>query len=138
YAWLSVSIETDDQAYLKRLKGGPQLKKRWELVHAASVAGVRAQITVSPCLSYSNPEAFGRWLLDSGAHRIVVDTTTDGDGAGGERSARTSFAEAEPDWARTTHAHRLYDYLCGQVNETAEVEIGWSNAGFCGIAPRSQ
>src|SRR5260370_23755603 len=36
YARLSVTIETDDHAYLKGLKGGPPLSKRWELVRQAS------------------------------------------------------------------------------------------------------
>src|SRR5437667_5482174 len=65
YAWLSVTIETDDQAYLKGLKGGPLLAKRWELVRTASAAGVSTQIAVSPCLPYSGVEEFGQRLLQS-------------------------------------------------------------------------
>jgi hypothetical protein len=75
-------------------------------------------------------------LLESGARRIVVDTTVDGDGSGGARSKRTSFAEAEPAWAETNHARQLYQYLCQQTAGQDNIEIGWSTAGFCGIKPR--
>ena len=135
YVWLSVTIETDNQAYLKSLKGGPLLEKRWKLVQAARNAGVHAQITVSPCLPYTNMEEFGQRLLESGAERIVVDTVVDGDGSSGVRTSRSSFAKAEQAWNETTHAHTLYEYLCEHRKTT---EIGWSNAGFCGIMPRER
>ena len=111
YVWLSVTIETDEQAYLKRLRGGPMLEKRWQLVREASNNGVHTQITVSPCLPYTRVEAFGQRLLRSGAKRIVVDTVVDGDGSEGKRTARSAFAKVEADWAETTQAHMLYDYL---------------------------
>lgn len=137
YVWLSVTIETDDQSYLKSLKGGPLLAKRWELVRAAREHEVPTQITVSPCLPYTDIEAFGTRLLTSGARRLVVDTVVDGDGANGERTARSPFAHTSPDWATTTHAHQLYQYLQHHTTDTA-VEIGWSNPGFCGIPPHHQ
>jgi DNA repair photolyase len=137
YAWLSITIETNDQAYLKGLKGGPPLSTRWELVRTASARGVPTQITISPCLRYSGVEEFGQQLLHSGAHRLVVDSVTDGDGAQGERTARSPFAKAEPDWANTSHAHRLYHYLLGKEVGTG-ISLGWSNAGFCGIVPRNR
>jgi len=132
YAWLSITIETNDQAYLKGLKGGPSLSKRWELVRTASTAGVPTQVTISPCLRYTGVEEFGQQLLYSGAHRLVVDSVTDGDGAQGERTARSPFAKAEPDSANTDHAHLLYDYLLEKTAGTG-ISLGWSNAGFCGI-----
>ena len=137
YAWLSVTIETDNQAYLKGHKGGPPLEKRWKLIQAARNAGVHTQITVSPCLPYTNIEVFGKGLLNSGAERIVVDTVVDGDGSSGMRTARSPFAKAEQTWRETTHAHKLYDYLC-EHGKAREIEVGWSNAGFCGIIPRLQ
>jgi DNA repair photolyase len=136
YAWLSLTIETDDQDYLKRLKGGPSLEKRWELVRTARSYGIGTQITVSPCLPYSGVEQFGQRLLQSGTHRLVIDTVVDGDGADGERTARSPFARTGPDWNKTTHAHQLYHYLLAKV-EDAGLSLGWSNAGFCGIAPRT-
>ena len=137
YAWLSITIETDDQVYLKGLKGGPSLWKRWELVRAASTVGVRTQIAVSPCLPYTGVEKFGQQLLHSGAHRLIVDSVMDGDGTRGQRTGRSPFAQAEPDWANTSHAHRLYHYLLEQTKGTA-IAVGWSSAGFCGISPRHQ
>jgi DNA repair photolyase len=135
YAWLSVTIETDDQAYLKTLKGGPLLSKRWELVRRACEAGIRTQIAVSPCLAYSGVESFGQQLLQSGAHRLIVDSLLAGDGADGQRSARSPFAKVEPDWANTSHAYRLYDYLREKAEGTG-IAVGWSSAGFSGIPPR--
>lgn len=134
YAWLSVTIETNDQSYLKSLKGGPLLAKRWGLVRNAAENGVHVQITVSPCLPFTSVEEFGQQLLQSGAHRLIVDTAVDGDGAGGERTARTLFAQVEPEWANTSTAHQLHRYLLEQT-EGSGMEIGWSNAGFCGIPP---
>jgi DNA repair photolyase len=136
YAWLSLSIETDDQDYLTRLNGGPPLAKRWELVRTANGAGIPTQITVSPCLPFSSIERFGERLLASGARRIVVDTPTDGDGTHGTRTARSPFAQAEPRWRETSRAHELYDFLSARCPASG-VAIGWSTAGFCGIAPRT-
>jgi DNA repair photolyase len=136
YAWLSVSIETDDQGYLKRLKGGPLLEKRWELVRTAAAEGVRTQITVSPCLPFSSVAAFGERLLASGAKRVVVDTPIDGDGTHGTRTARSPFAAAEPCWHETTAAHELYAFLSARCPASG-VAVGWSTAGFCGIPPRA-
>jgi len=136
YVWLSVTIETDDQEYLKHLKGGPMLSKRWELVHDAMLCGIRTQITVSPCLPFTGIETFGQRLIHSGASRIIVDTVIDGDGSNGARTKRSSFAKAEPDWHKTTHAHQLYDYLKEKTART-DLWIGWSIEGFCGIPPRT-
>jgi DNA repair photolyase len=135
YAWLSVTIETDLQPYLKNLRGGPPLAKRWALVQNAIAYGVPTQIAVSPCLPFSGLETFGQHLLQSGARRIVVDTVLDGDGADGERSARSPFARTDSGWKETTHAHHLYDYL-QERGEMHNIAIGWSSAGFSGIAPR--
>jgi DNA repair photolyase len=135
YAWLSVTIETDDQAYLKSLRGGPSLLKRWDLVRRASDVGIRTQIAVSPCVAYSGVETFGQQLLQSGAHRLIVDSVLAGDGAHGQRTARSPFAQVEPDWANTTYAHELYHYLCGKAEGTG-IAVGWSSAGFSGIPPR--
>lgn len=136
YVWLSITVETDDQAYLKRLKGGPLLEKRWELVRDAHSCGVRAQITVSPCLPFTAVETFGQRLLASGASRIIVDTVVDGDGSHGRRTAHSPFAKVEPAWQKTSHAHQLYNYLREKTVGT-ELWVGWSVEGFCSISPRA-
>jgi DNA repair photolyase len=135
YAWLSVTIETDNQQYLTSLNGGPPLERRWALVRAASDAGVPVQITVSPCLAYTEVERFGARLLASGACRIVVDTPVDGDGSAGKRTGRSRFARAESRWRDTGHARRLFDWL-GEHADSQRLALGWSTAGFCGIPPR--
>jgi len=137
YAYLSVTIETDDQSYLKKMQGGPLLEQRWELVRMASELGITTQITVSPCLAYTDVAIFGQRLLTSGAQRIVVDTVVDGDGSHGSRTARSPFARVEPAWDTTIPAHLLYNYLTEHA-PAQHIELGWSVAGFCGIAPRAQ
>src|SRR2546430_2110787 len=82
---------------ISSVKGGPPLEKRWELIRESRACGISTQITVSPCLRYSGIENFGQRLLRSGANRLIVDSVTDGDGSGGERTARSPFAQAEPD-----------------------------------------
>ena len=136
YAWLSVTLETDDQAYLKHLKGGPPLEKRWDLVREAHACGIHAQIAVSPCLPFTKVETFGQRLLHSGASRLIIDTVMDGDGTEGKRTAHSPFAKVEPDWKKTSHAHQLYDYLKENIEGT-DLRVGWSIEGFCGIPPRT-
>lgn len=131
YAWLSVTVETDDEQALRRLRGGPPIAKRLALVEAAARQGLKTQIAVSPCLHHT-PD-FAARLLASGARRFVVDTLVEGDGGRGGRTARSPFATAYPHWRDTvTVAKRLYAGL-----QAAGVDVGWSAAGFCGIPPRA-
>lgn len=135
YAWLSVTIETDDQSYLKSLRGGPPLEKRWQLIRTASEAGLHAQIAVSPCLRYTSIEQFASRLLASGAQRLIVDSFTAGDGSGGRRTSASPFARIEPHWADTSHAQALYAYLREHA-PAYNIAVGWSSQGFCSIPPR--
>lgn len=137
YVWLSVTIETNDSAYLKHLRGGPPLSKRWELVKAASAAGMPTQITVSPCLPYSGVEEFGQQLLHSGAQRLIIDSFVAGDGTRGKRTAHSPFAQIEPSWRDGHHPEELYHYLQEKVSGMG-ILLGWSIEGFCGIAPRAE
>lgn len=129
YAVLSMTIETDDQAFLDRLGGGPRVAQRFATIRDAAAAGIATQIVVSPCLPYST--GFAAKLLESGA-RLVVDTLVDGDGTGGRRTAHSPYARLRPDWADRTHALALYEQL-----KEAGAEVGWSAEGFCGIPPRA-
>ncbi|GCE07566.1 SPL family radical SAM protein [Dictyobacter aurantiacus] len=134
YAWLSMTIETNDQSYLKNLRGGPPLEKRWQAVRAASQQDVPTQIAVSPCLPYTSAEQFGQWLIESSARRIIVDTMVDGDGTAGYRTSHSPYAQAVPDWSETRHARQLYDHLRHHP-QTRNITIGWSLDGFS-IPPR--
>jgi DNA repair photolyase len=126
YAWLSVTIETDDQELLRSLRGGPALARRFALVREARQRGIKAQIAVSPCMPYT--ARFAPALAKSGASRVVVDTCVDGDGSGGQRTARSPYATAIASWRETEPAHALFQQLLA-----LGVDAGWSAAGFCGI-----
>lgn len=130
YAWLSMTIETDDQELLRTMRGGPALAKRFEAVREANARGIAAQIAVSPCLPFSS--AFAASLLRSGAKRIVVDTCVDGDGSGGQRTARSLYPEFNPAWRDQEAPKQLFEEL-----HTLGADVGWSTQGFCGIPPRT-
>ncbi len=130
YAWLSMTIETDDAQVVRQLGGGPVLEKRFEVVSAAVKNGIKVQIVVSPSLPYT--ENFAKRLVDSGATRIVVDDFVAGDGSGGNRTANSPFATtATYNWRDSQPARALYERVTAMGADT-----GWSAAGFCGIAPR--
>ena len=130
YAWLSVTVETDDQELLRRLGGGPPLGKRLALVETAA-RGIKTQVAVSPCLAYT--PGFADRLLATGARRFVVDTLVEGDGGRGARTARSPITAIYPDWRDETAARALFEQL-----QAAGAEVGWSASGFCGIPPRSR
>lgn len=131
YAYLSMTIETDNQALLTRLGGGSALTKRFDVLHAAKRLGIRTQVTVSPCLPYS-PD-FATILLSLGADRLVIDDFLEGDGSGGNRTSQSKFAgQAGYDWRNSGRAHDLYETLKARHHD-----VTWSASGFCGIAPRT-
>lgn len=132
YAVLSMTVETDDQALLTRLGGGPAIAKRLEVLREAKAAGLRTQVTVSPCLPYS-PD-FADTLLSLGADRLIVDDFLEGDGSGGSRTAQSPFAGvAGYDWRDSGSARVLYESLAAR-----HPSVAWSAAGFCGIPPRQR
>jgi DNA repair photolyase len=130
YAWLSVTIETNNQDLLHRLRGGPPLAKRFTLVREARQRGINTQIAVSPCMPYT--DGFVTALAESGSLRIIIDNCIDGDGAGGRRTAHSPYATIAPAWWDTAPSHALFQRLIA-----AGVDVGWSAAGFCGIPPRN-
>ena len=131
YAWLSMTIETDrhDLAY------GPSkghIDKRFDAVRQAVDNEVNTQITVSPCLPYSGD--FASRLIDSGAHRIVVDTFVLGDGSQGKRTEDSPFADVvNYNWRDNSIAETLYQQL-----QTQHPNVAWSSSGFVGIPPRHE
>lgn len=131
YAWLSVSIETDDPAVYRRLRGGPTPVRRLALARDAVAAGIATQIAVSPCLPHG--ERFAARVAETGVGRAIVDTFVEGDGSGGARTGQSPYAAAMPaaDWRDSSPARALYARL-----EALGLTVGWSAAGFCGIPPR--
>jgi DNA repair photolyase len=130
YAWLSVTVETDDQSVISKLGGGPTLKKRLELISRAIDQGLNAQIAVSPCLPYT--PGFASALIASGAKRFIVDSFVAGDGSRGKRTANSPFAqEVWFDWRDETPVLTLYEDL-----KARGAAVAWSTVGFCSIPPR--
>jgi hypothetical protein len=104
------------------------------LVRQALAHGIATQITVSPFLPASADFA-GQLAQALGEHgRVIVDTLVDGDGAGGQRSARLGMAAAltaagYPDWFSRCHEHAQ------TLRQRLEILLGpervlWSAAGF--------
>ncbi|HYN88840.1 MAG TPA: hypothetical protein VER55_09930 [Ardenticatenaceae bacterium] len=130
YAWFSTTIETDDDALLRSLRGGPSAAKRFALIREAKARGIKTQIAVSPCLPYT--ERFVEMLVGSGVDRIVVDSFSEGDGARGTRTARSPYAKWDPQWREHDRSRELFQAL-----QATGVEVGWSAAGFSSIVPRT-
>lgn len=131
FAWLSITIETDDSEVIQRLGGGPTFQIRLDTIQRAAQLGIPTQIVVSPCLPYTGN--FAARLAESGARRIVVDDFIVGDGSGGKRTARSPFAsDAWFDWRDSQPARQLYDML-----KSKGIKVGWSASGFCGIPSRA-
>lgn len=132
-AVLSLTVETDDEALIRRLGGGPLPSRRLLTASRAVHAGMTVQITVSPCLPYS--DAFASRLIDTGVTRFVVDTVVDGDGAGGARTARGRYGR-EPEWDRRDHALALMEALKMEALTSRGVTAGFSAEGFGSVPGR--
>lgn len=131
-AWLSVTIETDDEHVRRTLTPGtPSLQRRRRIVERAQAAGLHVQVAVAPFLPLRDPAAFADWLCEH-ADRVVVDTFTSGDGSEGARTARRTlperFAEAGlGDWRDESAARKFYADLRSHLGID---RVGWSAEGF--------
>lgn len=132
--WLSFTLETDrDEVRQAVTPRCPAIGQRLATIGAARAAGLNVQITVSPCLPYSDVETFGEWLATN-SQRVVVDTYTSGDGQAGRRTAATAIPALYTgldwaDWRNEEGALALYDWLQAHIGERA----GWSQAGFAAL-----
>ncbi|MEZ4613952.1 MAG: radical SAM protein [Caldilineaceae bacterium] len=133
--WLNFTLETDlDEVRRVVTPRCPAIAQRLATLQRAGQVGLQVQITVSPCLPYSNIETFGQLLLDHG-RRVIVDTYTSGDGQGGRRTAATQIPALYEqfgwgNWRTEAIADELYQWLRTQIGERA----GWSQAGFAALA----
>lgn len=129
YLWLSVTIETDRDD----LELGPSssdIKRRFDMVRAASDIGINTQIAVSPCLPYS--PSFLQKLVNANPKRIVIDTFVAGDGGRGERTKKSPYAGLVTyNWRNDGPAESLLYELQGLHRD-----VSWSAGGFCGIPYR--
>jgi DNA repair photolyase len=135
FATLNVSIETDLLDVHRRLtRSSAAPERRLSLVRMALARGIFTQITVSPLLPSSPTfaETLAHTVGEKG--RVIVDTFLDGDGSGGQRSARLGMdallADAGfPGWfARCReHAQELRQRLLPLLGPE---RVLWSAAGF--------
>lgn len=128
YVMLSMTVETDDQRLLKRLRGGPSLQGRLTALREAAQRGIRTQAAVAPCLPHS--AGFAESLKATGVSRVIVDTVVDGDGSHGRRTRTTPWAHVDG-WDDKGPAFRMMEQL-----SRLEVPYGYSREGFSGIPPR--
>jgi DNA repair photolyase len=133
--WLSMTLETDREDVRQALTPRcPSIQRRIQTIRSARAAGLRVQVAVSPCLPYSAVDSFGGLLAELG-ERVVVDSYTSGDGAGGKRTARTSIPTDYDrlgwgSWQAEESVRSLYAWLCQHMGDRA----GWSQEGFTHLA----
>lgn len=133
--WLNFTVETDSEDVRRALTPRcPSIAQRWATLEAARTRGIQVQITVSPCLPYSNVDKFASLLVAHG-DRVIVDSFITGDGDGGRRTARTSTGEvfqeqAWGEWRSQEAAQVLYAELERRIGTKA----GWSQEGFVALA----
>lgn len=131
FAWLSVTVETDDDRVRSALTPiCPSIERRIQAMRSARRHGIRVQAAISPVLPH-NLERFADLLAES-ADRVVVDTFVAGDGSCGDRTARRPVAGRYielgwGDWRDETEALRLYETLRHRLGPRRVV---WSSAGF--------
>ncbi|MEZ4711044.1 MAG: radical SAM protein [Caldilineaceae bacterium] len=135
HCWLNFTLETDlDDVRRVATPRCPAIAQRVETIRQARQAGLNVQVTVSPCLPYSNPAQFGELLLALG-QRVVVDSYASGDGLHGKRTTATAIpalyqSQAWGDWRSEQAARALYEWLFRRGGE----RIGWSQEGFTALA----
>jgi DNA repair photolyase len=135
FATLNVSIETDLLEVHRRFtRSSASPERRLTLARMALARGIFTQITASPLLPSSShfAETLAHTVGEKG--RVIVDTFLDGDGSGGQRSARLGMdallADAGfPGWfARCReHAQELRQRLLPLLGPE---RVLWSAAGF--------
>ncbi len=134
FAWLSMTIETDDDGVRRALTPTcPSIDRRFKTMRLARERGIRVQAAVSPALPH-NHARFADLLTDS-TDRVIVDTFF-GDGSDGKRTGRRPlphrFADLGfGDWRDTAAAERLHQALLERMGRE---RVGWSREGFNDLA----
>ncbi len=102
--YASLTIETNRDEVRKQITPtSPSIERRLITLDRLTSAGVKTQAAISPVLP-CDPADFAE-LIAARAHRAVVDTLIDGDGAGGRRSIGLGMPEllrslGYDDWMR--------------------------------------
>jgi DNA repair photolyase len=132
--WLNFTLETDREDVRAALTPRcPSIPQRLATLQQAQAAGLNVQVTVSPCLPYSDVETFGTLLIAHG-QRVIIDSFTSGDGQGGKRTAASNTPEIYQteqwgDWRSEAAAQTLYAWLQARIG----ARVGWSQAGFVAL-----
>ena len=135
FATLNVSLETDLLDVHRRLtRSSAAPERRLSLVRMALAHGICTQITVSPYLpsSLTFAETLAQAVGDKG--RVIVDTFLDGDGSGGQRSARLGMAAVLadagfPGWFARCQEH-AQNLMCRLLPLLGPERVLWSAGGF--------
>jgi DNA repair photolyase len=128
---VSLTIETDrDEVRRQITPTSPSIERRLATLARLTAAGVQTQAAISPVLPCA-PRRFAD-LIAARASRAVVDTLTDGDGAGGRRSAELGMpallrALGYKDWLRADAHLPLLEALRARMGEA---RVGFSQQGF--------
>lgn len=130
YVWAKENI-ADDDVREALTPGIPRISRRQRTLEAAHGAGLQTQVTLSPFLKISEPDAFSDWLARY-AQRVIVDTFTSGDGSRGQRTALSRLPEQYAatglgDWRTEEEARLFYRLLQEKMGPE---RVGWSDAGF--------
>lgn len=134
FAWLSMTVETDDDAVRRSLTPTcPSIERRLGVMRRARDVGIRVQAAVSPTFPH-DPPRFAE-LLVGAAYRVIVDTFF-GDGSGGKRTGRRPlpqrFAQlGYGNWRDISRARLLFDALTERIGPD---RVGWSQEGFNALA----
>jgi len=128
---ISLTIETDrDEVRRQITPTSPSIERRLTTLERLTAAGLQTQASISPVLP-CDPQCFAD-LIAARASRALVDTLTDGDGAGGKRSAALGMPEllrslGYADWLRAD-AH--LPLLAALRERMGEERVGFSQCGF--------
>ena len=106
---VNMTITTDDEAIRKVFEPGcSSIPSRLDAITRVSQAGIPTCITMTPLLPITNPEAFTRKLLATGAQKFVVQHfhLTKGNFVAGTREGAVRLFE-ERRWTTTTYQQVL-------------------------------
>jgi DNA repair photolyase len=130
-AAVSFTIETNREDVRRQITpASPSVERRLATLERLTGAGLKTQAAISPVLP-CDAEVFAD-LIAARATRAVVDTLTDGDGAGGRRSAELGMPEllrslGYEDWLRRDAHTPLLEALRERMGAD---RVGFSQEGF--------
>ncbi|MCI0662187.1 MAG: radical SAM protein, partial [Acidobacteria bacterium] len=128
---VSLTIETNrDEVRRQITPTSPSIERRLITLSRLTGAGLQTQAAISPVLP-CDAEEFAN-LIAERSTRAVVDTLTEGDGAGGRRSAELGMPEllrslGYEDWLLPDSHIPLLEALRRRMGDE---RVGFSQAGF--------